>query len=66
MESKIFHQSELKSIEEREKGNRRDKNGTFSSRAKPKIKEMVDVWFPKQKELKKLIKPIKSGRKKKC
>ena len=59
MESKIFHQSELRTIEEFKKGNRRDKNGTFTNRVKPKINEMMDVWFPKKRELKKLIEPTK-------
>ena len=59
MESKIFHQSELKAIEEFKKGNRKDKNGTFNSRAKPKIVELLEVWIPKKKELKNLVKHVR-------
>ena len=53
--SKIFTNAEIKSINEREKGNKKDKTGIFSGRVKPKIIELVDVWFPKKKQLKKLI-----------
>ena len=54
--SKIFTNTELKSMEEREKGNKSDETGIFSARIKPKIKEMIEVWFPKKKQLMKLIK----------
>jgi hypothetical protein len=54
--SNIFTNAELKSIEEREKGNKKDETGIFSSRVKPKMTEIIEVWFPKKKQLNKLIK----------
>jgi hypothetical protein len=54
--SRIFTNAELKSIEERQKGNKRDNTGIFSARVKPKIIELFEVWFPKKRQLKKLIK----------
>ena len=57
--SKIFSQSELKAIEEVKKGNRRDKTGVFYGRAKPKIIEMLEVWFKIKGQLKRLVKPVR-------
>lgn len=54
--SRIFTNAEMQSIEEREKGNKSDETGIFSSRTKPKISEMLNDWFPKKKQLTKLIK----------
>ena len=62
MESKIFTEAELKEIELREKGDKSDKTGIFSSRIKPKIKEILDVWIPKKKELENMVK-VKNGKK---
>jgi hypothetical protein len=55
--SGIFKPYELQDIERRKNGDLSDKNGTFSSRVKPKFKELLEVWFPKKRELKRLIKP---------
>lgn len=57
MNSKIFTQAELKEIDRQKKKDYSDKFGLFSGRIKPKIKEMLEVWFPKKKELKRLINP---------
>ncbi len=63
MKSKIFTQAELKSLNKRFKGNRKDKTGIFSGRIKPKILELLS-WFKRKKELERVIKPIeKEGRK---
>lgn len=51
--SKIFTQAELKSIEEREQGNKADKNGLFSRRVRPKIEEILSLDL---KRLRRLIK----------
>lgn len=59
MTSKIFTTGELAELERREKGNKADKQGLFSSRIKPKIKELLQVWFPKKTMLEKLIKTKK-------
>ena len=56
MESKIFTEAELESIKLRQKGNKKDTTGIFSARVKPKINELLEVWFPKKKELIKLVK----------
>jgi len=57
-DSKIFTKGELKTIEEFQEGNRRDKNGTFCNRVKPKLKEMQEYWVPNWKKIKKLIKGV--------
>lgn len=64
MQSKIFTQAEHKSLEDRFKGSKKDNTGIFSARVKPKIKELLDVWIPKKKKLKKLIE-VKDGNKRK-
>lgn len=60
--SKIFTDLELKEIDKRKKGDYSDKFGLFSARIKPKIIELLEVWFPKKKTLETLIKP--KGKKK--
>ncbi len=54
MKSKIFTEAELKALEERIKGKKKDTTGIYSNRVKPKIKELLDVWFKRKRELKKL------------
>ena len=54
--SNLFTQTELKSLEERLKGSKKDPTGIFASRIKPKIKELFE-WFKRRNELKKLIQP---------
>ena len=56
MQSRIFTKYELKSLNERFKGSRKDPYGTFASRVKPKIKELLE-WFKLRKKLEKLVKP---------
>ena len=56
MKSNIFTDAETKSLEERLSDSRKDSTGIFSNRVKPKIIELLDVWFPKKKELEKAIK----------
>ena len=58
MQSNIFTETELKALNQRLKGNRKDQTGIFSGRVKPKILELFD-WFKRKKELEKAIKPIK-------
>jgi len=55
-DSKIFTKSEMKVILERSKGSRKDPNGTFAGRIKPKIIELL-VWFKMKESLENLIKP---------
>jgi len=55
MQSKIFTEAELKALEKRIKGNKKDKTGIYSKRVKPKIIEILEVWFKKKKELKKTL-----------
>ena len=66
MESKIFTEAEQDFLEKRLKGEKNwDITGIFSSRIKPKIRELIDYWFPKRKELKKLLIKIKKNKTKK-
>ena len=56
MKSFIFTDAELQELERRKKGNAKDECGLFSARIKPKIIEMLEVWFPQKKDLEKLLK----------
>lgn len=53
--SRIFTDAEYKALEKRINGDNDDKNGIYSSRTKPKVEELINVWAPKLKVLKKLI-----------
>jgi hypothetical protein len=53
--SKIFTPRELKEIKLFEKGNRKDSQGVFSNRVKPKIVELLNYWFPKKNFLERLL-----------
>lgn len=53
--SKIFGNRELELLEERTKGSKKDPTGQWSSKAKPKVKELVNIWIPRKEELEKLI-----------
>ena len=55
MQSKIFTDAELESLNKRLKGSKEDKTGIFSSRVKPKIIEMLEQWLPQKRQLKKSI-----------
>lgn len=55
-ESKIFPKTEMKSLESRLKGSKKDTTGIFSARVKPKIIEMFEVWLPQKRQLEKIIK----------
>jgi hypothetical protein len=52
IQSRIFTDAELKAIERRKNGDRKDRTGIFYGRVKPKIKEILSMDF---KELEKLI-----------
>lgn len=65
MQSKIFTNAEQDFLEKRLKGKKNwDVSGIFSRRIKPKIQELLDYWFPRKKELQKLldVKKKKGGR----
>lgn len=53
--TKIFTDSEMKAMEERQQGSKKDDTGIYAARVKPKIIDMLERWFPKKKQLKKLI-----------
>ena len=55
MKSKIFTDAEIKSLNQRLKGIKKDSTGIFGGRVRPKIKELLDKWFPKKKQLEKII-----------
>ena len=54
--STIFTQAELKELESRSKGSRKDYTGIFASRVKPKIIELFH-WFRQKDKLAELIIP---------
>ena len=53
--SKIFGDKQLNLIEKRIKGDKKDRSGAWAGKIKPKIKEIVDIWLPRKKELMKLV-----------
>ncbi len=53
--SKIFTQAEIKALDNRIKGSKKDPTGIFAARVKPKIIELL-AWFKKRKILEKLVK----------
>ena len=53
--SKIFTQTELKTLNDRIKGSKKDPTGIFAARVKPKVIEILS-WFKKRKILEKLVK----------
>lgn len=55
--SRIFTDAEMEAIERRKQGNKTDKTGIFCGRIKPKLIEMLEYWFPKKKQLQKLVIP---------
>ncbi len=55
MTSRIFTTAEIKEIDRRLAGGKCDPTGIFYGRIKPKIKELFEEWFPRKKELQKLI-----------
>ena len=60
--SKLFGDKELLLLEARIKGSRKDDTGLWSRKVKPKVSELVDVWLPRKKELKKVL-VVKHGKK---
>lgn len=57
MKSSIFTDAELLELERRKKGDLKDAQGLFAGRIKPRIMELLSVWFPQRKTLQKLIEP---------
>lgn len=53
--SHIFTDSEMFVLENRLNGIKKDINGLFSGRIKPKIEELLNIWLPKKAILKKVI-----------
>ena len=53
--SKIFTQAEIKALDNRIKGSKKDPTGIFAARVKPKIIELLS-WFKKRKILERLVK----------
>lgn len=54
--SKIFTIAEKIALSKRIMGDKKDPTGIYSSRVKPKITEIIEVWLPQRKILKSLIK----------
>ena len=53
--SKLFGDKELSLLEKRIKGDKKDPTGLWARKVKPKVTELVEVWTPRKKELKKTI-----------
>jgi len=60
--SKIFGDKELILLEKHIAGSRKDDTGLWCRKIKPKVKELVDVWLPRRKELKRTIEVKKHGK----
>lgn len=63
--SRIFTPSEMVEMQRREKGDYSDKNGTFSSRVRPKIQELLNEWFPQSEDLFSLLEKKEKKKKRK-
>ena len=61
MKSTIFTDAELEAMDNRLKGIGKDPSGLFSQRIRPKIIEILSIWFKEEPALKELIKPMKRG-----
>ena len=57
-QSKLFTKAELKSLNSRFKGSKKDKTGIFAARVKPKLIELLE-WFKSKTEIKKLTDDVK-------
>jgi hypothetical protein len=51
----IFTRAEVKALGRRLIGDRSDGCGIYSGRVKPKLVELLEVWFPKRKQLEALL-----------
>jgi hypothetical protein len=60
--SKIFGDKELALLEKHIVGSKKDDTGLWCRKIKPKVKELVDVWLPRRKELKRTIEVRKRGK----
>ena len=55
MTSTIFTKAEQEALNRRLEGSKADPTGIYSSRVKPKIKELINTWFPMRKKLDRLV-----------
>lgn len=53
--SRIFGDKELEMVKKRLEGDKSDPNGLYRNCAKPKLIEIVEIWFPKIKEIKEIL-----------
>ena len=53
--SNLFTKAELEELQRRKNKDFSDKTGIYSLRIKPKLTELLNYWFPRKKELEKLI-----------
>jgi hypothetical protein len=54
MPSNLFTPTELKALNQRLKGSKKDPTGIYAARVKPKIIELLS-WIKRKKELERLI-----------
>ena len=60
-QSKVFGEKELILLEKRIDGDRKDPTGLWSRKVKPKVIEIVNDWMPRKRQLKKVIRQIRTG-----
>lgn len=53
-ESRLFTEAELKSLNDRLEGSKKDPTGIFASRVKPKLIELME-WFKSKGKIKKIL-----------
>ena len=53
--SRLFTDAEYDLMKSFDKGRRKDPTGLMAGRIRPKIKEMLDVWFPLKKNLRRYL-----------
>lgn len=58
MKSTIFTDAELKALERRRKGDKKDPTGIFHARVKPKLGELLE-WFKIRREISSILKTKK-------
>ena len=63
-QSKLFGEKELILLEKRIKGDKKDPTGLWSRKVKPKVAEILSQWLPRKNQLKKIIKPEDSSKRK--
>lgn len=54
-QSTLFGNKELEILEQRIANNKSDRSGSWVREIRPKVKEILEVWLPRMKELKRTL-----------